>query len=104
MGSTCKSLSTSMSLTGRQTAVLQNITCVWSLLSLLQTSSAVIVIVIIKKKYEMNLMISRVGSDVLAVSRPVELDHVGRVAEAATQPVVLPVVLLHLVIMIVMIE
>ena len=53
----------------------------------------------------MNLMISRVGSDVLAVSRPVELDHVGRVAKAATQAVVLPVVLLHLVIMMmVMIE
>ena len=38
----------------------------------------------------------------LAVGCPVELDHVGRVAEAATQAVVLPVVLLHLVIMIVM--
>ena len=40
----------------------------------------------------------------LAVSGPVELDHVGRVAKAATQAVVLPVVLFHLVIMIVMIE
>ena len=40
----------------------------------------------------------------LAVSGPVELDHVGRVAKAATQAVVLPVVLLHLIMMVVMIE
>ena len=40
----------------------------------------------------------------LAVSGPVELDYVGRVAEATTQAVVLPVVLLHLIMMVVMIE
>ena len=41
-------------------------------------------------------MIRGVGSEVLAVSGPVQLDDMGGVAKAATQSAVLPVVLLHL--------
>ena len=42
------------------------------------------------------LVIRGVGSEVLAVSGPVQLDDMGGVAKAATQSAVLPVVLLHL--------
>ena len=42
------------------------------------------------------LVIRGVGSEVLAICGPVQLDHMGGVTEAATQPAVLPVVLLHL--------
>ena len=41
-------------------------------------------------------MIRRVRSEVLAIGGPVQLDHMGRVAEASAQAAVLPVVLLHL--------
>jgi hypothetical protein len=43
-----------------------------------------------------DLVVERVGLEVLAVHGPVQVGHEGGVAHAATQAVVLPVVLLHL--------